>query len=76
MAEGYTKPSKTGSDSEDDASLQELKRELEGIQDEIRRARKKQNKEKMLRKEIEAAKQELATITGMPTSILHPRHSI
>ena len=70
MAEGYTKPSKTGSDSEDDASLQELKQELEGIQNEIRRARKKQDKEKLLRIQIEAAKQELATITGRSTSIL------
>ena len=66
MAEGYTKPTKSGSDdSDDDASLRELKQELEGVQNEIRRARKKQDKEKMLRKQIEAAKQELATITGM-----------
>ena len=66
MAEGYTKPTKNGSDdSDDDASLRELKQELEGIQNEIRRARKKQDKEKILRKQIEAAKQELATITGM-----------
>ena len=62
MAEGgaQSRPS----DSDEDRGLQELEAELEKIQAQIRAARKKQDRQQALRRQIDAAKKELAAITG------------
>ena len=48
----------------EEKGLQELEKELEKIRDEIRAARKKQDRPQALRGQIEEAKKELAAITG------------
>ena len=62
MAEGGAQSGP--SDSDVDRGLQELETELEKIQAQIRAARKKQDRQQALRRQIEAAKKELAAITG------------
>ena len=51
-------------DSDEDRGLQELEMELEKIQAQIRAARKRQDRQQTLRRQIEVARKELATITG------------
>ena len=62
MAESGTQA--CSSDSVDDKSLQELEIELRDIQAQIQEACKKQDRKHELRTEIEAAKKELAVLTG------------
>lgn len=65
MATGNTNPATSVQgqfDSDEDTELRELETELEKIQDQIRRARKKQDKKNLLHRQIEAAKKELATL--------------
>ena len=52
------------SGSDEDRGLQELEKELEEIREEIQTARKKQDRQQTLRRQIEEAKKELAVITG------------
>ena len=63
MAEGGV-PQTSLTDSDEDGGLQELEKELEKIRDEIRAARRKQDRQQTLRRQIEEAKKELAAITG------------
>ena len=52
------------SGSDEDRGLQELEKELEEIREEIQVARKKQDRQQTLRRQIKEAKKELAAITG------------
>ena len=52
------------SGSDEDRGLQELEKELEEIREEIQTARKKQDRQQTLRRQIKEAKKDLAAITG------------